>query len=370
MKKTLLFVVGARPNFMKVAPVLEAVRTRASDRYDAVLVHTGQHYDANMSDVFFADLDMPPPDRFLGVGSGSHAEQTGKVMVEMERLFAEIKPDLVLVAGDVNSTLATTLVAAKAGIPLAHIESGLRSFDRAMPEEINRIVADEFSRYCFVTEPSGLANLDHEGIAKDRVFYVGNTMIDSVVKYLPKARARFADLATTFGIERGNYALATLHRPSNVDEPQQLKKFVALFRDMSSFAKRILFPIHPRTRKRLEEFGLAAEVASIPGLTLIDPVGYLDFLALQQGAALILTDSGGVQEETTALGVPCITLRENTERPVTVEHGTNELLGLDMPRVVEFARRAFSQSWKPSRVPELWDGHAAERILNVLNENL
>ena len=370
MKKKLLFVVGARPNFMKVAPVLEAVRKNASDRYEAILVHTGQHYDANMSDVFFADLDMPPPDKFLGVGSGSHAEQTGKVMIEMERLLAEIKPDLVLVAGDVNSTLATTLVAAKAGIDLAHIESGLRSFDRGMPEEINRIVADEFSRFCFVTEPSGLANLEHDGIAKDRVFFVGNTMIDSVVKYLPEAKQRFYDLIPLYGIEQGKYALATLHRPSNVDDPEQLKKFVALFRDMSEFAPRILFPIHPRTRKRLEEFGLADDVARVPGLTLIDPVGYLDFLALQQGAALVLTDSGGVQEETTALGVPCITLRENTERPVTVEHGTNELLGLDMPRVLQFARRAFSGEWKQARVPERWDGHAADRILKVLNENL
>lgn len=370
LKKTLLFVVGARPNFMKVAPVLEAVRKHASDRYDALLVHTGQHYDANMSDVFFADLDMAPPDRFLGVGSGSHAEQTGKVMIEMERLLSEIKPDLVLVAGDVNSTLATTLVAAKAGIDLAHIESGLRSFDRGMPEEINRIVADEFSRFCFVTEPSGIANLEHEGIAKDRIFFVGNTMIDSVVKYLAEAKQRFYDLKPMYGIAERSYTLATLHRPSNVDDAGQLKKFVALFRDMSEFAPSILFPIHPRTRKRLEEFGLASEMAAIRGLTLIDPVGYLDFLALQQGAALVLTDSGGVQEETTALGVPCITLRENTERPVTVQQGTNELLGLDMPRVLEFARRAFNGAWKVSAVPERWDGHAADRILKVLNENL
>jgi UDP-N-acetylglucosamine 2-epimerase (non-hydrolysing) len=370
LKKTLLFVVGARPNFMKVAPVLEAVRRLASERYDALLVHTGQHYDANMSDVFFADLDMRPPDRFLGVGSGSHAEQTGKVMVEMERLLAELKPHLVLVAGDVNSTLATALVAAKGGVDLAHIESGLRSFDRGMPEEINRIVADEFSRFCFVTEPSGISNLEHEGIAKERVFFVGNTMIDSVVRYLAEARQRFFDLIPLYGIEQGKYTLATLHRPSNVDDPAQLKKFIALFRDMSEFAPRILFPIHPRTRKRLEEFGLSEEVAGIAGLTLIDPVGYLDFLALQQGAGLVLTDSGGVQEETTALGVPCITLRENTERPVTVSEGTNELLGLDMPKVLDFARRAFTGSWKKSKVPERWDGKAAERIVKVLNENL
>jgi UDP-N-acetylglucosamine 2-epimerase (non-hydrolysing) len=368
--KKILFVVGARPNFMKVAPVLEAVRNLPSKKFETLLVHTGQHYDANMSDIFFSDLEMPKPDHFLGIGSGSHAEQTAKVMIEMERMIAEEKPDLVMVAGDVNSTLATALVAAKSNTPLGHIESGLRSFDREMPEEINRIVADEFSRFCFVTEPSGLKNLEHEGIAKDRVFYVGNTMIDSVVKYLPSARKKFEALSTRFGIEAKKYVLVTLHRPSNVDEKGALMQFVELFEQLNAFAPRILFPIHPRTRKRLEEFGLAGRISNCKGLVLIDPVGYLDFLALQDSAALVLTDSGGVQEETTALGVPCITLRENTERPSTVEQGTNELLGLDMPKVLEYSKRAFESKWKQHSVPEFWDGHAAERIAKILDQTL
>ena len=353
---------------MKVAPVLEAVR--ATGKFDSILVHTGQHYDANMSDVFFSDLDMPEPDRFLGIGSGSHAEQTAKVMIEMEKLLTEEKPDLVMVAGDVNSTLATALVAAKAGILLGHIESGLRSFDRSMPEEINRIVADEFSQFCFVTEPSGIKNLEHEGISKDRVFFVGNTMIDSVQKYLPKARERFAELGQKFGIQAKKYALVTLHRPSNVDEAGALTRFVELFESMSAFVPRILFPVHPRTRKRFEEFSLDARIRENKSLKLIDPVGYLDFLALQNSAGVVLTDSGGIQEETTALGVPCITLRENTERPITVEEGTNELIGLDMERALELSKQALNGKWKSHRVPKLWDGHAAIRIAEILETSL
>jgi UDP-N-acetylglucosamine 2-epimerase (non-hydrolysing) len=367
-KKKILFVVGARPNFMKVAPVLEAVR--ATGKFGSVLVHTGQHYDANMSDVFFSDLDMPQPDRFLGVGSGTHAEQTSKVMIEMEKLLAEEKPDLVLVAGDVNSTLATTLVAAKAGITLGHIESGLRSFDRSMPEEINRIVADEFSQFCFVTEPSGFKNLEHEGISSDRVFFVGNTMIDSVQKYLPKACERFAELGLKYGIEAKKYALVTLHRPSNVDEHAGLIRFVELFERMSAFVPRILFPIHPRTKKQLQEFHLTDRLQQNSNLTLIDPVGYLDFLALQSQAGVVLTDSGGIQEETTALGVPCITLRENTERPITVEEGTNELIGLDINRALELSKQALDGKWKRYNIPTLWDGHAARRIANILETTL
>jgi UDP-N-acetylglucosamine 2-epimerase (non-hydrolysing) len=367
-KKKILFVVGARPNFMKVAPVLEAVR--ATRKFDSILVHTGQHYDANMSDVFFSDLDMPQPDRFLGVGSGSHAEQTAKVMIEMEKLLAEEQPDLVMVAGDVNSTLATALVAAKAGIALGHIESGLRSFDRSMPEEINRIVADEFSQFCFVTEPSGLRNLEHEGISKDRVFFVGNTMIDSVQKYLPKARGQFPELGQKYGIGAKNYALVTLHRPSNVDEPEGLLRFVELFERMSAFVPRILFPVHPRTKKQLEEFNLSNRLQGNSSLKLIDPVGYLDFLALQSQAGVVLTDSGGIQEETTALGVPCITLRENTERPITVEEGTNELIGLDIEHALDLSKRALEGRWKSHQVPTLWDGHAARRIAHILETTL
>ena len=370
VKKKIVFVVGARPNFMKVAPVLQVIRKSASDHFDALLVHTGQHYDANMSDVFFQDLEMPAPDRFLGIGSGSHAEQTAKVMIEMEALLREVQPDLVVVAGDVNSTLATAIVAAKGGFPLAHIESGLRSFDRTMPEEINRIVADEFSQFCFVTEPSGSKNLDHEGIESTRVFYVGNTMIDSVMSYIAPARKRFRSLSEQLGIANNGFALVTLHRPSNVDDADTLAQLIGLFEDMRSFAPMILFPVHPRTRKRLEEFGLAERVASNTHLELMDPVGYLDFLALQDAAAVVLTDSGGIQEETTALGRPCITLRLNTERPITVDEGTNELLGLDFPRVLEFAKRAFEGNWKSSKTPELWDGHAADRIVDILRTAL
>ena len=355
---------------MKVAPVIEAVRTQGRGRLTAMLVHTGQHYDANMSDVFFGDLEMPQPDRFLGVGSGSHAEQTAKVMIEMEALLRVEKPDLVMVAGDVNSTLATALVAAKAGIPLGHIESGLRSFDRGMPEEINRIVADEFSRFCFVTEESGMKNLAFEGIDDDRVFFVGNTMIDSVVKYLGAARDRFPSIAERLGIASREYALVTLHRPSNVDDADALAGFVRLFERMAAFTPKIVFPIHPRTRKQLETFGLLDRLKQNQSVVLTDPVGYLEFLALQDGAAVVLTDSGGVQEETTALGVPCITLRLNTERPSTVIDGTNEMVGLDLEDVLEYTHRAFRGEWKSAVVPQLWDGHAAERIVTVLLEAL
>jgi UDP-N-acetylglucosamine 2-epimerase (non-hydrolysing) len=349
---------------MKVAPVLHELRENASDIFDAMLVHTGQHYDKNMSDVFFSDLDMPAPDKFLGIGSGSHAEQTAKVMIEMEKLISEEKPDLLIVAGDVNSTLAAAIVAAKAQVPLAHIESGLRSFDRSMPEEINRIVADEFSDFCFVTEPSGLENLKNEGVQSERVFFVGNTMIDSIVKHRAAAEKKFPELSTKYNIEIEGYALVTLHRPSNVDDKTNLTLLVGLF------AQRILFPVHPRTRKKLEEFGLLSRVESNSSLTLIEPVGYLDFLALQANAALVLTDSGGVQEETTALGVPCLTLRENTERPVTITTGTNVMTGLDKEMIVSLAERAFTEEWKPSRVPELWDGAASKRIVEVLRQSL
>jgi UDP-N-acetylglucosamine 2-epimerase (non-hydrolysing) len=369
-KKKIILVVGARPNFMKVAPVLKQIRENASDMCDTMLVHTGQHYDANMSDIFFADLDMPQPDRFLGIGSGSHAEQTARVMIEMEKLFSEEKPDLVMVAGDVNSTLAAAIVAAKAGIKLAHIESGLRSFDRTMPEEINRIVADEFSDLCFVTEPSGVSNLRHEGIADERIFFVGNTMIDSVAANRERAKKIFPELAKQFGIEAKKYALVTLHRPSNVDDEKNLTLLVGLFEQMQSFAPKIIFPVHPRTRKKLDEFHLTGRVQENSALHIIDPVGYIPFLALQDSAAIVLTDSGGIQEETTFLGVPCITLRENTERPVTIETGTNLMTGLDIPQIVNFSKDAFSGNWKAASIPKLWDGKASARILDVLQKNL
>jgi UDP-N-acetylglucosamine 2-epimerase (non-hydrolysing) len=365
-----MFVVGARPNFMKVAPVLEATRRLAGDRFTTMLVHTGQHYDANMSDVFFADLEMPKPDTFLGTGGGTHAEQTAKVMLEMEALIRDEKPDLLLVAGDVNSTLASAIVAAKAQVRLGHIESGLRSFDRAMPEEINRIVADEFSEFCFVTESSGVTNLHNEGIADDRIHFVGNTMIDSVVKYRNAAKKRFDELSKQFNLTKKAFALATLHRPSNVDDKTNLTLLVDLFEKMAATVSTIIFPVHPRTRNKLIEFGLEERVTRNASLVLIDPIGYLDFLALQDAAAVVLTDSGGVQEETTVLGVPCITLRENTERPSTIEVGTNELVGLDMDRVLQLVAGAMKGNWKSATIPHLWDGKASDRIVEILRQKI
>jgi UDP-N-acetylglucosamine 2-epimerase (non-hydrolysing) len=369
-KQKILLVVGARPNFIKVAPVLRTLQEKASERFDAKLVHTGQHYDANMSDVFFADLAMPQPDFFLGVGSGTHAEQTAKVMTAMESLLASEKPDLLMVAGDVNSTLAAAIVAAKANVRLAHIESGLRSYDRTMPEEINRIVADEFSEYCFVTERSGIEHLRSEGIGEERIHFVGNTMIDTLVQYREKAAARFPKLSQAYKIHQKKYALVTLHRPSNVDSAETLIKLLDIFDEIASFADRIIFPIHPRTRKNLSQFGFDDRLKENRSLTLIDPVGYLDFLSLQDDAAVVLTDSGGVQEETTSLGVPCLTLRENTERPVTINVGTNIMTGLDARLIISLAREAFTGKWKTANVPELWDGKASVRIVEILRNTL
>ena len=353
----ILHVVGARPNFMKVAPILAQLKQRAG--VTQVLVHTGQHYDAKMSDVFFQDLGMPDPDVHLGVGSGSHAQQTAKVMVEIEPVLLREKPDLVVVAGDVNSTLAVALVASKLGIGIAHVESGLRSRDWSMPEEINRVVVDRISDLLFTPSRDGDENLAREGVDPRRVFFVGNVMIDSLRAALP--RARESRIHEQLGIERGHYALATLHRPANVDEPRQLQR---LFGALSEIAAElpIVFPIHPRTRARLE----AAQVPLGKGIKLVDPQGYLDFLALTEGARLVLTDSGGIQEETTALGVPCLTMRDNTERPVTVEVGTNQLVGSDPAKVVPAAREILQGRARKGQVPELWDGRAAERIADVL----
>ncbi len=349
----IVLVVGARPNFMKIAPILRAVAARgfATQR----LVHTGQHYDAKMSDVFFADLALPAPDLFLGVGSGSQAEQTAAVLVAFERALLAERPDLVVVAGDVNSTLACALAAAKLEIPVAHVEAGLRSGDRRMPEELNRLLTDQLAAILYTPSPDGDANLRREGVLPERIERVGNVMIDSLRAHLDAARR--SGVLKRLELSPRGYGLVTLHRPSNVDEPGQLGR---LFGALAEIARDrpLLFPVHPRTRKRIAEFGLALPA----GLRLAEPFGYLEFLALTDGAALVLTDSGGIQEETTALGVPCLTLRENTERPVTVEIGTNELVGTDPERIVREARRALAGDFKRGRIPELWDGHAAERI--------
>ncbi len=358
-------VVGARPNFMKVAPLHRAFSGVESLTHR--IVHTGQHYDANMSKVFFEDLELPKPDVYLGIGSGSHAEQTARVMVEFEKVLQSEKPDLVIVVGDVNSTVACSLTASKLLIPVAHVEAGLRSFDRTMPEEINRMVTDVLSDYLFVTEESGIVNLKHEGISDEKVFLVGDVMIDSLILYRQKARS--SRIKELLHVAEGKYTLVTLHRPANVDDRDNLVKILSILGKVGTLGK-IVFPIHPRTRKRIEEFGLKGDFDSITGLVLTEPLGYLDFLNLMMEAKIILTDSGGIQEETTYLNVPCVTMRENTERPATIEIGTNVLTGLDVEKVVALTSECYAGKWKESTVPALWDGKAAERIAGILAGSL
>src|SRR5215471_4306400 len=349
----ILNVVGARPNFMKIAPIVEKMK-KAPD-LEPILVHTGQHYSEGMSDVFFRDLGIPVPDVHLGVGSGSHAEQTARIMVEFEKVCLEHKPDLVLVVGDVNSTLACTVVAAKLLIPVAHVEAGLRSFDRTMPEEINRVVTDALASILFTTSRDADENLKREGVDASKVFFVGNVMIDTLLKHKRKA--------ATLDIEKPvQYALVTLHRPSNVDNPRVLGPILQALDEISKTIP-VLFPIHPRTAKRVQEFGL-----SMNGIRTRDPLGYLEFLNLESTATVVLTDSGGLQEETTILGVPCLTLRENTERPVTITNGTNILVGPDKDRILAAFRKIMNGDWTPSGPPEYWDGRAAERIVRVIRD--
>lgn len=363
MRKKIVHVVGARPNFMKIAPVIRAVeRARFADQK---LVHTGQHYDASMSDVFFTDLDMPRPDVHLGVGSGSHAEQTAKVMIGFERVCLEEKPDIVLVAGDVNSTMACAIDCAKLRIPCAHVEAGLRSFDLDMPEEVNRIVTDRLCEILLTPSPDADENLRREGTPDERIFRVGNAMIDTLLALLPKAKA--AGSPARFGVEPGSYAVLTLHRPSNVDDPQVLDRLLRAFAEIQRSLP-LIFPVHPRTRKSFEEFSFGARLAAMPALKLCEPLGYLEFLGLMSQAKLILTDSGGLQEEATALGIPCLTLRENTERPITVTEGTNTIVGVDPAIIVSEATRAISGQGKAGRIPALWDGTASERIADVLRD--
>ena len=355
MSLRVLSVVGARPNFMKIAPVMRALETRGLDQ---LLVHTGQHYDANMSKVFFDQLGLPEPDLYLGVGSDTHARQTARVMIALEDVFREHRPDLVLVAGDVNSTAAAALVAAKEGVALGHIEAGLRSFDRSMPEEVNRVVVDHLSDLLFTTEPSGDENLAREGIDPAKVHRVGNCMVDSLLAH--RERALGAEPWRDFGLEPGGYGLLTLHRPANVDDTATLG---ALLEVLAEVSRRIplLFPVHPRTAARL------AEVATLPeSLRLVDPQPYLAFLGLMARARLVLTDSGGIQEETTALDVPCLTLRRNTERPVTLEQGSNRLVGDDGEAILGGVGEILAGQWRSARRPERWDGRAGERIADVI----
>jgi UDP-N-acetylglucosamine 2-epimerase (non-hydrolysing) len=345
-------VAGARPNFMKVKPVLDALEKRD---IEVVLVHTGQHYDAAMSDVFFDELGLRVPDHRLGVGSGSHAEQTGRVMQAIEPLMTPARPDVVVVVGDVNSTMAAALVAAKAGSLVAHVEAGLRSHDWSMPEEVNRVVTDRVSDHLFAPSPDAVANLQADGHRDDQIHLVGNVMVDTLLANLPRALDR--PVLDRLGLSAGAYGLVTLHRPANVDDGGMLSRLIAALEVVAGELP-LVFPVHPRART-------AIEAASTGALRLIDPLGYLDFLALQAGARMVLTDSGGVQEETTALGVPCLTLRDSTERPVTVSEGTNRLVGRDPDRIVTEARRVLRDGVN-GRVPDLWDGRAGERIAEVI----
>lgn len=345
-------IVGARPNFMKVAPVLNALRERKN--VTQTLIHTGQHYDVNMSDVFFQQLGIPAPDVNLAVGSGTHATQTAEIMMRLEPLMAESRPDIVLVYGDVNSTVATALVCAKLGIRIGHVEAGLRSFDRTMPEEINRLVTDQLADMLFTPSEDGDENLHREGIPAEKIFRVGNVMIDSLVGLLPLAKK-----SSQNGLPQ-RYALVTLHRPANVDDGERLKGILESLLEVNRDLE-VVFPAHPRTRKRIADFGLSAQ-----HLRLLDPCPYVEFLGLQSRATVVITDSGGIQEETTYLGVPCLTMRENTERPVTVSMGTNILIGSDPQKLRAEFSRVLNGSAKKGSIPPLWDGRASERIADIL----
>jgi len=357
-------VVGARPNFMKVAPVLTALR---KDRgVDALLIHTGQHYDDNMSDVFFRELGLPDPDAHLGVGSGSHAQQTARLLCEIETMLLRERPELVVVAGDVNSTLAAALVATKMLIPVAHIEAGLRSHDWTMPEEVNRVLTDRMSRLLFTPSRDADANLLKEGIDPRRIHFTGNAMIDTLNALLPAARG--SRVRERLGLAGAKYALVTAHRPSNVDEAGSLRELIDALAQVSTRLP-VIFPVHPRTRARLAADDRSREeLAHARDLRLIEPVGYVDFLSLMSSATVVLTDSGGIQEETTALGVPCLTLRENTERPITIERGTNVLVGSDPKRIVSEVDAVLRGDAKRGSLPELWDGHAGDRIARAVVE--
>jgi UDP-N-acetylglucosamine 2-epimerase (non-hydrolysing) len=354
----ILHVIGARPNFMKVAPVHAAIAARG--KIDQIIVHTGQHYDVSMSDVFFQQLDIPQPDYNLGVGSGSHAQQTAQIMMQLEPVLLDRKPDLVLVYGDVNSTVAAALVCSKLLIPFGHVEAGLRSFDNTMPEEINRILTDRLANYLFTPSIDGNENLQNEGVSGDKIHLVGNVMIDTLIRLLPRTNG--SGFSEKLALAKRSYVLVTLHRPSNVDDAEELFKIFEALNEIASGIG-IIFPVHPRTRQVMRQFAIKH---LSPNLHLVDPIGYLEFLGLQKNAALVITDSGGIQEETTFLGIPCITVRENTERPITIAIGTNVLVGRDMNRVKIEARKILSGAAKTGSIPPLWDGRAGERIAAII----
>jgi UDP-N-acetylglucosamine 2-epimerase (non-hydrolysing) len=362
----ILNIVGARPNFIKIAPILKEMSRYPSLIYP-LLVNTGQHYDPEMVDLFFEDLEIPEPDISLGVGSGSHASQTARIMEAFEPVCLKTSPDLVLVVGDVNSTLACSLVSSKLGIRIAHVESGLRSFDRSMPEEINREVTDLLSDYLFTTCKEARTNLERVGVPSERIFFVGNVMIDSLNMNLPRARSR--PVLEELRLNDGAFGLITLHRPSNVDHPEILE---SILDSIDEIQERIalIFPAHPRTVKAIRKFKFEKRLRRMKNLNVIAPLGYLDFLAVMDRAAFVLTDSGGIQEETTVLGIPCLTLRENTERPVTIDQGTNILVGLNNGRIIEEAFRILDGGGKKGQLPPLWDGKTSGRIVRILLEEL
>jgi UDP-N-acetylglucosamine 2-epimerase (non-hydrolysing) len=360
----IIHVVGARPNFMKIAPIMTEMAA-SSDIFEQALVHTGQHYDDEMSRVFFDELGIPRPDVHLGVGSGSHAEQTARVMLAFEPVLLRGRPDLVLVVGDVNSTLACTLVATKLGFPVAHVEAGLRSFDQTMPEEINRLLTDQMASLLFTTERSANENLKREGVSEEKIHFVGNVMIDTLLKH--KDRAMALDVLARFDVEPKNFALLTLHRPANVDKPGVLAGLLA---GLAKIQRRIpiLFPAHPRTIKQVRQYGFEESLAAMSNLRVTEPLPYLEFLNLMANARMVMTDSGGIQEETTILDVPCLTLRENTERPVTVNEGTNIVVGSDPQRIIEESALILRNGGKKGTIPKLWDGQAARRIVDILSK--
>lgn len=353
-------VVGARPNFMKMAPLLHAMEQYPHVYVD--LIHTGQHYDENLSDVFFRHLGIREPDIRLEVGSGSHGAQTGRILERVEEILQRGQYDRLIVVGDVNSTMAAALAAVKLGIPIAHVEAGLRSFDRSMPEEINRIVTDAVADMLFVTEPSGVENLLHEGHLQEQVHLVGNVMIDTLLRLLPTAQE--SGILSNRGLAPCGYGVITMHRPANVDSPESLGSLLSVMKDIANELP-LVFPIHPRTRKRIEQFGMFDWLRG-GRLIITEPLGYLDFLALTSQAKVIVTDSGGLQEESTALNIPCLTLRPNTERPITVEEGTSTLVGCDAESLRRQLKSVINGTYKQGRCPALWDGHAAERISQII----